>query len=82
MADDERKQDRAQVMRNEPIQLSLAEGPGPYRLPRCTFASGRIPESNKAELVLDMEGGQYVLVQLNSKACESLKQFLSLAIKI
>jgi hypothetical protein len=78
---DERKPTRADVMRNEPIPLPLADGPGPYRLPKCSFAFGRIPESNKAELVLEMEGGQYVLVELNSKACESLNDFLSQAFK-
>jgi hypothetical protein len=72
---------RADVMRNEPIPLPLADGPGPYRLPKCTFAFGRIPESDKAELVLEMEGGQYVLVELTSKACESLHDFLSQAFK-
>jgi hypothetical protein len=72
---------RADVMRNQPIPLPLADGPGPYRLPKCTFAFGRIPESHKAELVLEMEGGQYVLVELNSKACESLHDFLSQAFK-
>ena len=52
---DERKPTRADVMRNEPIPLPLADGPGPYRLPKCSFASGRIPESNKAELVLESQ---------------------------
>ena len=79
---DGREYDRATVLRGEPIQLTLAAGPRPYRLPKCIFASGRIPENNKAELVLNMEGGQYVLVELNSKACESLRDFLSAAIKI
>jgi hypothetical protein len=78
---DERKRERTEVMRNEPIALSLSDSSRPYRLPKCIFASGRIPENNKAELVLVMEGGQYVLVELNSNACESLYDFLSPAFR-
>ena len=68
-----RLQARANAMRNPPIQLKLGTGPGPYQLPLCNRAGVHILDAYKAELILDTESGQRILVPLTSDAIESLE---------
>jgi hypothetical protein len=76
-----RLQARANAMRNPPIQLKLGTGPGPYQLPLCNRAGVHIVDAYTAELILDTESGQRILVPLTSDAIESLEGVLSFVLK-
>jgi hypothetical protein len=83
MSDDElvrRMQARADAMRDQPIELILANAPGPYRLPKCTTAGLNVPYPHRPELILDTENGQRILIELDPEALEALGDLISLAL--
>jgi hypothetical protein len=70
VSDEERKlvarlQAMADRLREEPLPLLLANDPGPYQLPLCTRASVHILDSGMAQLILDTENDQRILVPLS-----------------
>jgi hypothetical protein len=68
-------------MRDQPIELILANQPGPYRLTKCISVALNILDPDRAELILDTKSGQRILVELDSEAIEALGDLISLALK-
>ena len=66
---------------NPPIQLKLKTCTGPYRLPLCNRAGVHILDAYTAELILDTDSGQRILVRLTSDAIESLGGVVSFVLK-
>jgi hypothetical protein len=60
-----RLQAMADGLRDKPLPLLLANDPGPYQLPLCTRASVHILDSGTAQLILDTESDQRILVPLS-----------------
>ena len=76
-----RLQAQADGMRDQPIELTLANMPGPFRLPKCQRAGVNILDGHRAELIFDTERGQRILVEMDSAVFESLHGAMSFALK-
>lgn len=72
-----RLQAQADAMRDQPIELILADQPGPYRLPKCQRGSVNIPDVNTVELILGTEHGQRILVEMDFAGFEALHGAMS-----
>jgi hypothetical protein len=67
----------ADGLREKPLPLLLANDPGPYQLPRCRSASVHILDSDTAQLILDTENDQRILVPMSADLLESLGRTIS-----
>jgi hypothetical protein len=63
------------------VAIPLADTPTLYRLPKCTQAGLMHYTSNKAELLLDTEGDHRFVIELDSKAAETLYHLLEWTFK-
>ncbi len=75
-----RLQAKADGLRKEPLQLLLAKDPGPYQLPLCTRVSVHILDSDTAQLILDTESDQRILVPLSVDLLAALKGTIAAAL--
>jgi hypothetical protein len=75
-----RLQERANAM-GPPVELMLANAPGPYRLPKCNYVALNILDPNRAELILDTEHGQRILIEVDSKVVETSRDLTAFALK-
>jgi hypothetical protein len=63
------------------VELSLADQPRLYRLPKCKTAGMMHYNSNRAELLLDTEGDHRFVIELDSKAAETLYHLLEITFR-
>jgi hypothetical protein len=65
---------------NQPIQLKLQYGNGPYLLPKCIASNLHSVHSDLAELELITESGQRILIPVNSKVVETLHDLMAIVL--
>jgi hypothetical protein len=75
-----RLQAQADGMRDPPLELLLGNDPGPYQLPLCVRVAVHTPDANTAQLILDTERGQRILVPLPADVLVSLGDLISFLI--
>jgi hypothetical protein len=75
-----RLQARSAALRDKPLPLLLANDPGPYELPLVTSASVSILPSGTAQLILDTENDQQILVPLSLDLLEALGSTIKFAL--
>jgi hypothetical protein len=59
------------------LGLARLADPGPYQLPLCSRAAVHILDSSTAQLILDTDHGQRILVPLRADALVSLGDLIS-----
>lgn len=62
----------ADGLQDKPLPLLLAKDPDPYQLPLCIRASVHILDSGTAQLILDTENDQRILVPMSAETLQSL----------
>ena len=68
-------------MRDQTMEAMLLSDLDPCRLPKCHCVGLEILDSNRAELKLDTESGQRILIEIDSKAIEALYHLTSIVLK-
>ena len=76
----EHLQAQADAMRDQPIEIQLANQPGPYQLPKCTSVGLIIHSPNKAELLLHAETGQQIQVEIDTQVMRTLHELTKAAL--
>jgi hypothetical protein len=77
----QRLQQRANTMRDQPIKVILGSELGPYRLPRCHRAAVNVRSPGTAELILDTQQDQRILVEIDIETFRSLHKTMSFVLK-
>jgi hypothetical protein len=82
MSDEERElirqlQAKTDAYAKGEVELPLGDQPGLYRLPRCTTAGVIVRSPDTAELLLDIQDGQRILVEIGIEAFQALHGTMS-----